>query len=147
MGPGGARAPLALYLGPSLARTTLEDFQAAHFKRPQLTSPSDARWVPPSYPWFKINTDAALFNDLRTVGIGAISRDQEGAVIAALSQHMHPPLGPLEAEAKSLDVAVSFAWDIGIRDVIFETDSNIVFTILSGSTTPPAAIVDIMESI
>ena len=60
---------------------------------------------------------------------------------------MHPPLGPLEAEAKSLDVAVSFAWDIGIRDVIFETDSNIVFTILSGSTTPPAAIVDIMESI
>ena len=136
-----------MYLGPSLARTTLEDFQAAHFKRPQLTSPSDARWVPPSYPWFKINTDAALFNDLRTVGIGAIIRDQEGAVIAALSQHMHPPLGPLEAEAKSLDVAVSFAWDIGIRDVIFETDSNIVFTILSGSTTPPAAIVDIMESI
>ena len=31
--------------------------------------------------------------------------------------------------------------------MIFETDSNIVFTILSGSTTPPAAIVDIMESI
>ena len=71
------------------------------------------------------------------MGIGAISRDQEGAIIAALRQHMHLPLGPLEAEAKSLDVAVSFAWDIGIRDVIFETDSN----------TPPAAIVDIMESI
>ncbi|XP_075658928.1 uncharacterized protein LOC142628772 [Castanea sativa] len=129
------------------ARTILEDFQAAHFKLPQLTSPSDARWVRPSYPWFKINTDAALFNDLRTVGIGAIICDHEGEVIATLSQHLQLPLGPLEAEAKVLDVAVLFAWDIGIRDVIFETDSNMVFTILSGSTTPPTTIVDFMESI
>ncbi|XP_075661484.1 uncharacterized protein LOC142631245 [Castanea sativa] len=129
------------------AHTTLEDFQATHFKLPQLTSPSDARWVPPSYPWFKINTDAALFNDLGTVDISAIIRDHEGEVIVALSQHLQLPLGPLEAEAKALDLAVLFAWDIGIRDVIFETDSNMVFTILSGSTTPPATIVDVMESI
>ena len=60
---------------------------------------------------------------------------------------MHLPLGPLEAEAKALDVAVSFAWDIGVRDVIFETNSNMVFTIISGSTTPPDTIVDVMEGI
>ena len=41
-------------------------------------------------------------------------------MVAALSQHLRLPLGPLEAEAKAMDVAASFAWDIGIRDVIFE---------------------------
>lgn len=50
------------------ARTVLEDFQAAHFKRPQLTSPPNARYIPPSYPWFKINTDATVFKDLKNSG-------------------------------------------------------------------------------
>lgn len=31
--------------------------------------------------------------------------------------------------------------------MIFETDSNILYTILLGSTIPPATIVDIMEGI
>ena len=80
----------------------------------------DARWVPPSLPWYKVNTDAAVFLNLQTVGIGVIIRDHEGSVIATLSQHLHLLLGLLEAEAKAMDVAASFAWDIGIRDVIFE---------------------------
>lgn len=31
--------------------------------------------------------------------------------------------------------------------MIFETDSNILYTILLGSTTPPATIVDFMDGI
>ena len=30
---------------------------------------------------------------------------------------------PLEAEAKAMDEATLFAWDVGVMDVIFETDS------------------------
>lgn len=45
----------------------------------------------------------------KTVGIGAVIRDHEGVVIVAMSKHLHLPLGPLEAEAKALDVVVSFA--------------------------------------
>ena len=59
--------------------------------------------VPPSNPWFK---------NLGTVGIGTVTRDHAGTVIAALSQHLHFGWVPwLEAEAKAMDVAVSFAWD------------------------------------
>ena len=32
----------------------------------------------------------------------------------------------VEAEAKALDEASIFAWDVGVRDVIFETDSSLV---------------------
>lgn len=43
-----------------------------------------------------------------------------------------------------MDQAVSFTWDIGIRDVVFETDSSTVSDVLNGSTTPPIAIANLI---
>ena len=40
----------------------------------------------------------------------------------------------------AIDEVVSFAWDIGVRDVVFETDSSMVTEALNGSTTPPVTI-------
>lgn len=59
-----------------------------------------------------------------SVGIGIVVRDHECSVIAAISKHLQLPLGPLEAETKAMEEAISFAWDIGVRDVIFETDCS-----------------------
>ena len=58
----------------------------------------------------------------------------------------------LEAEAKAMDVAASFAWDgmgwdVGVQEVIFERDSHVIFTALSGPTIPPATVIDVLESI
>ncbi|XP_075649680.1 uncharacterized protein LOC142620153 [Castanea sativa] len=86
---------------------------------------------------------ATVFPTLKAIGIGVIIRDHEGSVIAALSKHLALPLGPLEAEAKAMDEAVLFAWDVGIREAIFETDSSVVSDAIAGSTTPPVSIVDI----
>ena len=57
------------------------------------------------------------------------------------------PLGPLESEAKALEVAVMFAWDVGVREVIFECDSTIVAEALKGLSGPPTAISNIIERI
>ena len=35
------------------------------------------------------------------------------------------PLGPLECEAKAME-GVTFAWDMGFRDVVFKCDSKVV---------------------
>ncbi|XP_075645207.1 uncharacterized protein LOC142616208 [Castanea sativa] len=107
----------------------------------------DSRWIPPSSPWYKINVDAAVFNQLNSVGVGALIRDHEGLVAAAMSKHLPLPLGPLEAEGKAMDEAVSFAWDMGIMDIIFETDSRIVFDALCGTIIPPIAIVNLIDGI
>lgn len=40
--------------------------------------------------------------------------DHEGQVVAALSKKLWYPLGPLNAEAKTLEEAIEFAWDVGI---------------------------------
>lgn len=118
----------------------------AHFKCPKPTGPLDTLWAPALNPWFKINTDVAIFKNLKTMGIGTMIRDLARIVIVPFNRHLHLPLGPLEVEAKAMDVAVSFAWDISIHDVVFETDSHVIFTILLSSTTPPATIIDVAES-
>jgi len=40
-----------------------------------------------------------------------------------------------------MEVGVSFPWDVGIRDVVFECDSKIVFDTLLGLCTDPPMIV------
>ena len=76
-----------------------------------------------------------------------IIRDHVGSVIATLSKHLPLPLGPLEAEAKALDEATIFALDIGVRDVIFETDSTTVCHVIESSTDAPISISTIVSGI
>ena len=54
-----------------------------------------------------------------------VIRDHAGRVMAALCKIVHQPLGLLEIEAKAIEEGVTFAWDVSIRDVIFEGDSKI----------------------
>ena len=61
-----------------------------------------------------------------------VIRDHEGRVVATLSKQVQQPLGPLEIEAKAMEVGVSFAWDVGTREVILECDSKIMFDALLG---------------
>ncbi|KAL0005298.1 hypothetical protein SO802_012859 [Lithocarpus litseifolius] len=74
-------------------------------------------------------------------------RDYEGEVIAALSKQIHQSLGPWEIEAKAMEVRVSFAWDVGIREVIFECDSKIISDALLGLCTPPMIISNILARV
>ena len=68
------------------------------------------------------------------IGVGVIIRDHVGSIIAALRKRLPLPLGPLEAEAKALDEDTIFAWDIGVKDVIFETDSTTVCHVIESPT-------------
>ncbi|KAK9990582.1 hypothetical protein SO802_025567 [Lithocarpus litseifolius] len=118
------------------ARSLIEEFQLAHLTQPRLKEHADARWVPPLHPWYKVNSNAVVFSNLKNVRIGVIIHDHEGSVIAALSKHLPLPLGPLEVEAKAMDEAVLFAWHVGIREAVFETDLSVVSDALASSTTP-----------
>nr|XP_023899473.1 uncharacterized protein LOC112011331 [Quercus suber] len=127
------------------ARCMLESYQLAHLGKPHHKEPADTRWIPPDFPWYKINTDAAVFSASKSVGIGVVVRDHEGSVLAALSKRMPLPLGPLEAEAKAMHEAISFAKDIGLQDVIFETDSTTIFDALHDISTAPTCIDNIIQ--
>lgn len=107
----------------------------------------DPCWIPSSPPWYKVNVDAVVFDQLNSVGVGVLIQDHEGSMVTAMSKHLPLLLGPLEVEGKAMDEAVTFVWDIGVRDVVFETDSWIVFDALSRTITPPIAIANLIDII
>ena len=74
------------------------------------------------------------------ISVSVIIRDHVGSVIAALSKRLPLPLDPLEAEAKAMDEATVFAWDIGVKDVIFESNSTTVYHAMENPTDAPMSI-------
>ena len=90
------------------------------------------RWNPPTTSCFKCNVDAAVFAELKSVGIGVIVRDWHGHFVAAwafcssMCKHLHAPLGPFEAESKAVEVDMQFAKQLGLSDIIMEGDSLMV---------------------
>ena len=77
-----------------------------------------------------------------------VIRDHEGRVVATLSKQVQQPRGPWEIEAKAMEVGVSFAWDVGTREVILECDSKIVFdALLLGLCTSHMIISNILAGV
>lgn len=127
------------------AHAILEEYQLAHLRPTKFKEATDNRWIPPAFPWYKINMDAAVFPQLGMIGVGVIIRDHEGSLVAAMSKRIPLPLGPLEAEAKAMDEATLFARGVGVGDVIFESDSSTICHTLEDPTTTTISISTILS--
>ena len=79
--------------------------------------------------------------------MGMVLRDSQGMVLAAMSKRIPANLAALEVEAKSMEIAIQFAWEMGFRDVYFKTDSSTLKNILKGLSEAPASIETIMDNI
>ena len=53
--------------------------------------------------------------------------DYAGRVTVALSKELRYLPGPLESKAMAKEEGITFAWDVGVRDVVFECDPKTVF--------------------
>ena len=64
--------------------------------------------------------DGATFSQNQQAGVGVVDKDKEheDRVTTAMSKKIHQPLGSLEIEAKAMEEGISFAWDIGLHEVI-----------------------------
>ena len=60
--------------------------------------------------------------------------------MGALSRRIRFPLGALEAEAKAAECGVIFAWELGLREVVIEGDSQVVIHALSTEQPAPLSI-------
>ena len=125
----------------------LDEFQIANLKLSQTMSKDEIQWALLDDLWYKVNVDATIFSSTNSIGIGTLIRDHEGRVEAAISKSILIPLALLEAKAKALEESVFFAWDVGVRDVIFEYDSQIVGDAVNDLCEPPTTIGNIIDCI
>ena len=73
-------------------------------------------WSPPPGSLYKVNVDG-VFSAQKESGIGVIIRDEAGLVVAVMSKKVKASLGPLEIEAKTFEVGLQFAKDMGYRNL------------------------------
>ena len=61
-------------------------------------------------------------------GIGVVIRDNRGLVIASCSKVVHQVLGVCDVEAMATTWALSFAFDVGVKQAVLEGDSMAVIS-------------------
>lgn len=66
--------------------------------------------------------------------------DHHGAMVAMLSKKLKALLGAFEVEAKAMKEVITFAWDMGIQECMFESDSLTVVNAMLRLTDPPSLI-------
>lgn len=127
----GGRLKIADALYASTIRLW-EEYNAAQelpFKQGEEATPLIG-WIPPPRGRYNVNSDGATFSKRRCSGIGVVIWDEQGRVVAAMSKNLQVPLGALEAKAKAVEEALIFSRDIGIQDIIVESDSMVVCSAL-----------------
>jgi ribonuclease HI len=92
------------------------------------------RWQPPRVDVLKINTDGAFYAKEKRGAWGCVVRDSSGHGVLAGSGCLPAVTDALAAEGEACIAALMAAMDMGISQVIIETDStNLVQALLSGS--------------
>lgn len=92
-----------------------------------------SRWTPPSGLSFRLNFDAAIFQDGKALGCGAVIWNHVGEVMAAVSARRPPVLDSEEAEVLACRKALEFAVDSGCANIVLEGDNSVVIAAISSS--------------
>ncbi|XP_075636839.1 uncharacterized protein LOC142609091 [Castanea sativa] len=91
-------------------------------------------WRPPSQSLFKLNFDAEIFRESNSSGFGAVIRNEQGEVMAAMAAKGPLMLSNEEAETLACKKALEFAVDVGFSELVVEGDNvNVMKAIFSSS--------------
>ncbi|GLT81502.1 hypothetical protein SLA2020_528840 [Shorea laevis] len=84
---------------------------------------------------FKVNTDASFSPNLGIAALAMVGRNSNGD-ICFRKTWIYMLLSPLTAGAAALLKAVRFVEDMGLHDVIFESDNQVLVSCIQQSTKP-----------
>ncbi|XP_075649914.1 uncharacterized protein LOC142620431 [Castanea sativa] len=92
-----------------------------------------SRWIPPLGSTFKLNFDAAIFQDIKSSGFRAVIRNNQGEVMAALSARGPSVQDSEEAEVLACRKALEFTIDSGFSNIVIEGDNSVVMAAIPSS--------------
>ena len=118
----------------------LEEYWAAVEVPMKLSQVHVSKWEPPTFPFYNVNVDGAVFKEQKEAGVGVVIWDHVGNFIVGLSKKFRCPLGAIEVEAKAFESGLEFAKDMGIQDFVLEGDSLNIVHAMSGNSHAASTI-------
>lgn len=103
-------------------------------------------WAAPTQGKYKVNIDV-VFKEHGCCGIGVVIRNDQRQLMGAMCKKVDFLLGVLEAKAKVAEAGILLAWDLGLKDIVVEGDSQLVIKPLKGSNPPTLPILKIVEGL
>ena len=95
--------------------------------------------------FYKVNYDVAMLMDSGEARIGVVIRNENGEVMGSLAEKIAKPECVEVLEALVARRAILFATELGLKWVIIEGDSEIVFKALSGVSPDRSCIGHIIK--
>ncbi|CAI9755784.1 unnamed protein product [Fraxinus pennsylvanica] len=116
------------------AKNFLQQWHEANQPLSPLTatsnSPGEDKWKPPPVGYFKLNVDAAIFENQGKAGLGLVIRDELGSFVAARIVPVQGIVDPLIAEALGVREALSWIKSSSFEVRTVELDALMVYTAL-----------------
>lgn len=119
----------------TIAMDYLSEFKVENKKLHQRCQSRCIACQPPLLGTFKLNIDAATFEDFHALGIGAVVRDYSGFVLGAMALKSFSASNAAIVEGWAIYYGVTFARDAGFKSVIVESNAAVIVTALN-STIP-----------
>ena len=107
----------------------------------------EVHWRPPPRNGFKLNFDAAIFEELNALGFGAVIHNGEGEVMAAMAARGRPVSGSEEAEVLACHKALEIAVDASFTELLVEGDNISVMQIILRSRPNESRLGHLYEDI
>ncbi|KAF5454972.1 hypothetical protein F2P56_024597 [Juglans regia] len=87
---------------------------------------STQRWKPPTWPYVKVNFDAAFEKAKGRMVMGVIIKDSEGRLLAVVTVSKDHISTAAQAESAALHRAMDLCTEVGINQACFEGDAKVV---------------------
>lgn len=128
----------------SIVQRTADGFDetwkfAAQLLRKQIWQWADIRWNPPSFNYWKLNTDGSAKGNPGIAGAEGIFRDSDGNRVKGY-QHNLGQTTAVIAELWGLLSGLELAWELGCRKLHVELDSEIVCKMVHNQKHPTALL-------
>nr|XP_010314573.1 uncharacterized protein LOC104645185 [Solanum lycopersicum] len=103
-------------------------------------------WKRPPEHWIKLNTDGSAVINTGKIGAGGILKNREGKMVMAYSVFLGEGSNN-QAETKAAQLGLSWALELGYKNIQMELDSQLVVQWITKKTAPQWTVANQVEEI